>query len=52
LITRARIAQGATLVVAAVALWWMSHNVALALDDRGLSLGFDFLRQPAGFDIG
>ena len=30
----------------------MGRNTAASLDARGISIGFDFLRQPAGFEIG
>ena len=50
--TRARVAQGAALAATAALLWWLSRNTLDALDERGLALGFGFLRQPANFDIG
>jgi general L-amino acid transport system permease protein len=49
---RALIAQGAALVGAAVIFWGVGQNVAAALDERGIALGFGFLRQPANFEIG
>lgn len=33
-------------------LWFLAHNVAHNLHSRGIPSGFDFLAQPAGFDIG
>ena len=36
----------------AAVIWWLSHNTRTNLHQRGLSLGFDFLRNPANFDIG
>lgn len=41
------------LVIAAIALaWWITHDIERGLAQRGMTLGFDFLRQPANFDIG
>jgi general L-amino acid transport system permease protein len=45
-------AQGATLVVVVVILGWLARNTLLTLQDHDVPLGFDFLRQPANFDIG
>lgn len=36
----------------AAALWWLGRNTAANLTQRGLTLGFDFLSNPANFDIG
>ncbi len=33
-------------------LLWLGHNTLVSLDQRGITLGFDFLRQPANFEIG
>jgi len=44
--------QGLGLGVAAAALWWLGRNTAATLDQHGISLGFEFLRQPANFAIG
>jgi general L-amino acid transport system permease protein len=49
---RSAIVSGAALVGVAGLLWWLGHNVAVALDERGIALGFEFLRQPANFEIG
>lgn len=49
---RAAILQGLGLGLSAIALWWLARNTASNLDQRGISLGFDFLRQPANFAIG
>lgn len=38
------------LIVAAV--WFLAHNTLLNMKIRGIQSGFDFLRGPAGFDIG
>jgi general L-amino acid transport system permease protein len=43
------------LVAAAVlvpVLWFFAHNIAHNMHSRGIPSGFDFLAQPAGFDIG
>jgi general L-amino acid transport system permease protein len=45
-------AQGLALGVAAAVLWWLGTNTATTLDERGIPLGFGFLRQPANFEIG
>lgn len=36
----------------AAAMWWIARNTQANLDQRGLSLGFEFLRHPANFEIG
>ena len=43
-----------TLLVAllALALGWLAHNTLQNMRARGIQSGFDFLAQPAGFDIG
>ncbi|HEY1089720.1 MAG TPA: ABC transporter permease subunit, partial [Burkholderiaceae bacterium] len=38
------------LIVAAAA--WLAHNTLVNMAARGIQSGFDFLLQPAGFDIG
>ena len=35
-----------------VALWYLAHNTVLNMKARGIQSGFEFLGQPAGFDIG
>jgi general L-amino acid transport system permease protein len=42
------------LAVALVAggLWYLAHNTLVNMQARGIQSGFDFLTQPAGFDIG
>lgn len=44
--------QALALGVMAAVIWWFGRNTRTNLDQRGLSLGFDFLRNPANFDIG
>ncbi len=39
-----------TMVVTAV--WWLASNTMLNMQVRGIQSGFDFLKSPAGFDIG
>lgn len=34
------------------ALWYLAHNTLANMQARGIKSGFDFLTQPAGFDIG
>ena len=41
----------AVIVVGGVA-WFLAHNTAENMRIRGIKSGFDFLTQPAGFDIG
>jgi general L-amino acid transport system permease protein len=35
-----------------LAAWLLAHNVVHNMRSRGIQSGFDFLAQPAGFDIG
>ncbi len=49
---RGIIVQGATLAAVAAVLWWLAHNTLLTLQERDIPVGFDFLGQPANFDIG
>ena len=44
--------QGLGLGLAAAVLWWLARNTAATLEQNGIGLGFAFLRQSAGFDIG
>jgi general L-amino acid transport system permease protein len=46
------VGQAVALGVVVAALWWLGRNTQTNLEQRGLSLGFDFLRNPANFDIG
>ncbi len=41
----------AVVVIGGVA-WFLAHNTAENMRIRGIKSGFDFLTQPAGFDIG
>jgi general L-amino acid transport system permease protein len=41
----------AVVVIGGVA-WWLASNTAENMRARGIKSGFDFLTQPAGFDIG
>ena len=50
--TRDLVVQGLSLGACAAVLWWLGHNTATSLEQRGITLGFDFLRHPAGFEIG
>src|SRR2546423_3108480 len=34
------------------AIWFLAHNTLENMRARGIQSGFEFLRQPAGFDIG
>ena len=36
----------------AFAIWYLAHNTLANMQARGIQSGFDFLWQPAGFDIG
>ena len=36
----------------ALAVWFLAHNTLTNMRVRGIQSGFDFLLQPAGFDIG
>ena len=38
--------------LAAFAIWYLAHNTLANMQARGIQSGFDFLSQPAGFDIG
>jgi His/Glu/Gln/Arg/opine family amino acid ABC transporter permease subunit len=31
--------------------WWLARNTVASLDQRGITVGFDFLREPANFAI-
>ncbi|MES2889251.1 MAG: ABC transporter permease subunit [Pseudomonadota bacterium] len=44
--------QVALLAALAALLWWFAGNAVEALRARGIQAGFDFLAQPAGFEIG
>jgi general L-amino acid transport system permease protein len=40
------------LTLIALAVWFLVHNTLQNMRVRGIQSGFDFLGQPAGFDIG
>jgi|JI10StandDraft_1071094.scaffolds.fasta_scaffold29189_3 general L-amino acid transport system permease protein len=40
------------LAVIGLAVWFLAHNTLQNMRVRGIQSGFDFLTQPAGFDIG
>lgn len=49
---RALIYQVLALALIALAVWFLAHNTLENMRSRGIQSGFDFLGQPAGFDIG
>jgi general L-amino acid transport system permease protein len=54
---RSQAFRGLVYQVLAIALigllvWFLAHNTAYNMKVRGIQSGFDFLLQPAGFDIG
>ena len=49
---RAVLLQGLGLGLTAAAIWWLARNTSVSLAQRGLTLGFGFLRHPANFEIG
>ena len=49
---RAWIFQILALACIAFAMWWLLSNTLANMKARGIQSGFDFLMQPAGFDIG
>jgi general L-amino acid transport system permease protein len=49
---RAAASQGLALGATAALLWWLARNTGASLERNGASLGFDFLSQPANFEIG
>jgi general L-amino acid transport system permease protein len=49
---RAVVLQGLGLGITAAAAWWLARNTSASLAQRGLTLGFGFLRHPANFEIG
>ncbi len=44
--------QVLALSLIAAAIWFLAHNTLENMRVRGIQSGFDFLLQPAGFDIG
>ncbi|MDP1693572.1 MAG: ABC transporter permease subunit [Burkholderiaceae bacterium] len=49
---RGLVYQLLALVVIGLVLWFLAHNTLVNMRVRGIQSGFDFLAQPAGFDIG
>lgn len=49
---RGLVYQIVALVVIAIGVWYLVHNTLANMQARGIQSGFDFLGQPAGFDIG
>jgi general L-amino acid transport system permease protein len=43
--------QGVTALGVALFVWFLVHNTLQNIADLGVTTGFDFLDQPAGFDI-
>ncbi|MBL8306039.1 MAG: ABC transporter permease subunit [Rubrivivax sp.] len=44
--------QALALALIAFGVWFLAHNTLENMRVRGIQSGFDFLTQPAGFDIG
>lgn len=44
--------QIVAIAVVAMAVWWLATNTLHNMQVRGIQSGFDFLKGPAGFDIG
>src|SRR6185312_8958500 len=49
---RDAVLQGLGLGLTAAVVWWLARNTGASLAQRGLTLGFGFLRHPANFEIG
>jgi len=49
---RALVYQILALGAVAFAVWYLASNTVANMQARGIRSGFDFLTQPAGFDIG
>jgi general L-amino acid transport system permease protein len=49
---RGLVYQLLAVAVIGFAVWYLAHNTVLNMRARGIQSGFDFLLQPAGFDIG
>lgn len=49
---RGRAFQLLALALLIMLVWWLASNTTQNLKARGIQSGFDFLTQPAGFDIG
>ena len=44
--------QVLAVLLVAFGVWYLAHNTLANMQARGIQSGFDFLVQPAGFDIG
>ena len=44
--------QVLAVLLVGLATWYLAHNTLENMRARGIQSGFDFLKQPAGFDIG
>mgnify|MGYP007013255152 CR=1 FL=1 len=49
---RVRLAVVCVSIAIGLLLWFLAHNTLENMRVRGIQSGFDFLGQPAGFDIG
>ena len=49
---RALVFQLLAIALVAFGAWYLAHNTVANMQARGIRSGFDFLAQPAGFDIG
>ena len=49
---RGLVFQLVAVVLIGFGLWYLAHNTLANMQARGIQSGFDFLKQPAGFDIG
>lgn len=50
--TRALVYQAVALALVAALVAWLGHNTLVNMAARGIRSGWDFLVDPAGFDIG
>ncbi|MES2877136.1 MAG: ABC transporter permease subunit [Pseudomonadota bacterium] len=50
--SRGRLYQLLAISLIAAAVWFLAHNTLRNMALRGIQSGFDFLTDPAGFDIG
>jgi general L-amino acid transport system permease protein len=49
---RGLVFQVIAVALVALGIWYLAHNTLANMQARGIKSGFDFLLQPAGFDIG
>jgi general L-amino acid transport system permease protein len=49
---RGLVFQLLVVALAVLGVWYLAHNTVANMHARGIRSGFDFLGQPAGFDIG